>query len=165
MVGSEATRIPESTLELIDRVVQNCGVCPRDKILEAVCAELEELWPDDELEKQAKAAKLATTKQIRAAIDEYFLAVSEGRFVSGSSRARRITDGVLSIIEGVARDVASGDRLDILDAVCDHLTSRFRGGYLEYHLRQMDMCTTSDLLYAIDVYRIGQKYNVFDKPA
>ncbi len=157
--------VPESTLEIIDRVIEKCGVCSREKILEAVCEELEELWPEDRFEAEAERAQLATTKQIQIAIDEYFLAVGKNRFVPRRSQARKITDGILTIIGEAAAGIESNDRLDILDAVCDQLEARFRDGYLEYHLRQMDMCTTKDLLYAIDIYRIGREFNVFDKPA
>ena len=63
------------------------------------------------------------------------------------------------------RTVGSVDRIRLLEAICDVLERKFQGKTLEYHLKQMNLRTTKDILYAIDIYKIGLEFKIFDLSA
>lgn len=65
-----------------------------------------------------------------------------------------ITDGIMRMIEQVKREHNSSDRLEILSFVCHEMEIRYPGNSLEYHLSQMGIKTTNDILDAIDIYLI-----------
>lgn len=168
MVGTkenQARRVPLATVQIISDIIDRRGYFGREKLMRVVCEELERLWPEDEWEAKAEEAGLSTTAQINTAIEAYWLALEEGRIASNKAHSRNISDGTINLIGEVARSIGSKDRIDILEAVCDHLESRFHGKSLEYHLQQMNIRTTSDILYAIDLYNVGREYHIFEKLA
>lgn len=65
-----------------------------------------------------------------------------------------ITDGIMRMIEQVKKKLNSSDRLEILSLVCHEMEIRYPGNSLEYHLSQMGIRTTNDILDAIDIYLI-----------
>lgn len=65
-----------------------------------------------------------------------------------------ITDGAVRIVDYVARKYKTQDRHMILEHVCDEMERRYAGVSMEYHLAQMGIKTTNDLLDIIDTYLI-----------
>ena len=63
-----------------------------------------------------------------------------------------VTEGAMRIIESVVRSEKNHDRNFLLGKVCDELEARYVGDSLEYHLGQMNISTTSDILHAIDLF-------------
>lgn len=154
-----------TTVQIISDIVNRRGFFSRDKLIGVVSEEIERLWPEESWEDEAKRAGLATTKQIRTAIDAYWLAVAEKRIAPNPPHTTTISNGAISMIEEVAGKAATMDRMDILEAVCEDLQARFSGDSLEYHLCQMNISTTSDLLYAIDLYKAERDYERYNKLA
>lgn len=65
-----------------------------------------------------------------------------------------ITDGAMRLVEEVVKKYNTKDRYEILEHVCQEVSERYPGDSLEYHLNQMKMSTTKDILYIIDIYLI-----------
>lgn len=63
-----------------------------------------------------------------------------------------VTEGAMRIVEEVVSKTDNHDRSFLLAKVCDELEERYAGDSLEYHLSQMHIDTTSDILHAIDMF-------------
>jgi len=158
-----AYAVPSATVRIISDIIDKRGVFCREKLLDIICEELEGMWPGDEWEKKAAEHQLGTTKQIQLAIDAYWNAINESAFSPELFHNHTVSDGALTLIGEVVRATAPKTRKETLVAVCECLQEKYRGKSLEYHLRQMHLDTTGDILYAIDLYNIGRKYELFEK--
>lgn len=65
-----------------------------------------------------------------------------------------ITDGAFKLIESVYKKNPINDRNKLLSAVCEEVERRYVGDTLEYHLNQMKMNTTNEILNVIDTYLV-----------
>ena len=65
-----------------------------------------------------------------------------------------ITDGAIRLVEEMSKKYRTKDRIEILHHVCAEVEKRYPGSSLEYHLNQMRIPTTKDILDVIDVYII-----------
>lgn len=68
-----------------------------------------------------------------------------------------VSDGAMRIVEEVVKRTNNRDRSFLLTAICEELETRFVGESLEYHLSQMHISGTSDILHAIDLYFVMEK--------
>lgn len=68
-----------------------------------------------------------------------------------------VSDGAMRIVEEVVKRTNNRDRSFLLTAICAELESRFVGDSLEYHLSQMHIGGTSDILHAIDLYFVMER--------
>lgn len=65
-----------------------------------------------------------------------------------------ITDGAFKLVESVYKKNQTKDRNKLLIAVCEEVERRYTGDTLEYHLNQMKMNTTNEILNVIDTYLV-----------
>lgn len=65
-----------------------------------------------------------------------------------------ITDGALRLVEEAAKKTNTKDRYALLDYICADMEKRYPGDSLEYHLSQMRIATTKDILEIIDLYLV-----------
>lgn len=65
-----------------------------------------------------------------------------------------ITDGAFRLIESIYKKNPTRDRNKLLLAVCEEVEHRYIGDTLEYHLNQMKMNTTNEILNVIDTYLV-----------
>lgn len=64
-----------------------------------------------------------------------------------------ISDITLYVIDNVVRRTRITDRYDVMAHVCDVMERRFGSGEkLEQNLAKLNLATTKDVLYAIDIY-------------
>lgn len=68
-----------------------------------------------------------------------------------------VTEGALRIIETIIKRENSHDRRFLLEKVCEELEAKYVGESLEYHLSQMNINTTTDILHAIDIFFVMEK--------
>lgn len=158
----KANDVPKKAIEIIGDVANKYGAISRVELVDAVCKELEIMWGEDCWEERAREMQLGTTGQISYAIDLYYAGVDSS--VEGQP-CPNVSEGALRLVGEAARTVGSVDRIRLLDAICDVLERKFQGKTLEYHLKQMNLCTTKDILYAIDIYKIGLEFKIFDMSA
>ena len=149
-------QIPKTTLDRIARVAEESGARTRKDLFDAVCARVETFWPEDRWEERAKEARLDTTGKIHAAVDLYLLRGSP----SFPSQPQAVTKGALRVVDRVAGQIGSTDPALLLDAVCDYLFTLYKGNSLDYHLNMMNIRTTTDIRYAIDLYRLAKEYDI-----
>ena len=154
--------ISGKAIEIIGDVANKYGIIDRVELVDAVCKELETMWGEDCWEKRAQEIQLGTTGQISYAIDLYY---AELEPPMAEQLCPNVSEGALRLVGEAARAVGSVDRIKLLDAICDVLENKFHGKTLEYHLKQMNLRTTKDILYAIDIYKIGLEFKIFDLSA
>lgn len=65
-----------------------------------------------------------------------------------------ITDGAMRLVEETVKKCKTKDRYKILECLCKDMEEKYPGDSLEYHLSQMKMRTTSEILDIIDIYLI-----------
>lgn len=154
---------PGKAIEIVHSVASKYGVISRAKLVEAVCEELETMWTEDCWEERAQEIQLGTTGQISCAVDLYCAELES--LTAEQMQCRNVSEGALRLVGEAVRLVGITDRIKLLDTVCSILEKKFQGKTLEYHLRQMNLCTTKDILYAIDIYKIGVEFKIFDLSA
>lgn len=154
--------VPRKAIEIIGDVANKYGIISRAALVDAVCKELETIWGEDCWEKRAQEIQLGTTDQISYAVDLYYAGLESP---AAGQLCPNVSEGALRLVGEAVRTVGSVDRIRLLDAICDVLERKFQGKTLEYHLRQMNLCTTKDILYAIDIYKIGLEFKIFDLSA
>lgn len=76
------------------------------------------------------------------------------KIMSGENFCSLITDGAMRLVEEMAKKHNTKDRHRILCYVCEEMERRYPGSSLEYHLNQMKIKTTRDILDVIDVYLV-----------
>lgn len=154
--------VPKKAIEIISDIANKYGVISRSRLMDVVCNELETMWAEDCWEERAQAMHLGTTGQISYAVDQYYAGLDS---LETQHLCQSVSEGALRLVGEAARAVGTVDRIRLLDAICDVLERKFQGKTLEYHLRQMNLCTTKDILYAIDIYKIGLEFKIFDLSA
>lgn len=65
-----------------------------------------------------------------------------------------ITDGAMRLVEETIDKYKTKNRYEILQHLCDDMEKKYPGESLEYHLSQMKMRTTSEILDIIDIFLI-----------
>lgn len=78
----------------------------------------------------------------------------EDKILSDENFSSLITDGAMRLVEAMAKKHNTKDRHEILGYVCAEMERRYSGSSLEYHLDQMKIESTGDILDIIDVYLI-----------
>lgn len=78
----------------------------------------------------------------------------EDKMLSDENFSSLITDGAMRLVEEMAKKHNTKDRHEILGYVCAEMERRYPGNSLEYHLDQMNIESTGDILDIIDVYLI-----------
>lgn len=71
---------------------------------------------------------------------------------------RAISEGTMKLVSGVAHELGSTDRAEILSGVCEKLEKRWPSKNMEQRLAQMGLQSTDKILYAIDVYLVGAAF-------
>lgn len=125
--------------EQLPEEMERLGIGTRDELLYAVDMYLEdpEAWevPEDDGEDESDADENAPSL--------------ERQEISQSA----ISDIALYVIDNVVRRTRVTDRYDVMAHVCDVMERRFGSGEkLEQNLAKMNLTTTKDVLYAIDIY-------------
>lgn len=77
---------------------------------------------------------------------------------SSVSNKNAITDGAMRIVREVVLRTHTTDRFQLLSAICEDLEGRYAGETFDYHVAQMNLKTTADILRAIDVYFIMKEF-------
>jgi len=155
--------VPRKAIDIISSVANKYGIISRARLVEVVCEELETMWSEDCWEERAQEVQLGTTGQISDAVDLYYSELES--LTTEQMQCRNVSEGALRLVGEAMRTVGSSDRIRLLDTICDELEKKFQGKTLEYHLKQMNLCTTKDILYAIDIYKIGIEFKIFDLSA
>lgn len=70
-----------------------------------------------------------------------------------------ITDGALRLVEETVNKYQTKNRYQILEHLCEDMEAKYPGDSLEYHLSQMKMRTTNEILEIIDIYLIMIEYD------
>lgn len=125
--------------EELPQEMERLGIGTRDELLYAVDMYLEdpESWKPQEdcLEEEDEETEDAPPL--------------ERQEVSQSA----ISDITLYVIDNVVRRTRITDRYDVMAHVCDVMERRFGSGEkLEQNLAKLNLATTKDVLYAIDIY-------------
>ena len=162
-MGVQVNGFPQKAIEIISDVANKYGIINRVELVDAVCKELETMWREDCWEERAQEIQLGTTGQISYAFDLYYAA--EVNSSMAEKLCPSVSEGALRLVGEAVRTVGSVDRIRLLEAICDVLERKFQGKTLEYHLKQMNLRTTKDILYAIDIYKIGLEFKIFDLSA
>jgi hypothetical protein len=68
-----------------------------------------------------------------------------------------LTEGAMALIEGVVQKTNLTDPKELLPYVCDELMDRFPSDSLEYHLSQMHLETTEDVVRSITCFFISKR--------
>lgn len=68
-----------------------------------------------------------------------------------------LTEGALALIESVYEKTHLEDPYELLPHVCDELMDRFADNSLEYHLTQMHLQTTEDIVRTISCFFISKR--------
>ena len=69
----------------------------------------------------------------------------------------KLTEGAMALIEEVAARTQLTDPQELLPYVCDELMDRFPDDSLEYHLSQMHLQTTDDIVRSISCFFISKQ--------
>lgn len=67
-----------------------------------------------------------------------------------------LTEGALALVESVYRLTNLNDPQELLPHVCEELMDRFPDNSLEYHLSQMHLETTDDIVRTISCFFISR---------
>lgn len=137
-----------TAMKIVDSVARRKRLSNRFDILEAVCEDLERKFPGKSLEVVLEQMHMETTSSILRIIDAYLSKSDE------SEGSPIVTEGALKLVSQVAAGLSN--RMDILEAVCEDLESRWPPQTLEHRLAQMHLQTTDRILYVIDVYLAGR---------
>jgi len=76
---------------------------------------------------------------------------------SSQPTGANLTEGAMALIEGVVKKTNLTDPQELLPHVCDELMDRFPDDTLEYHLSQMHLQTTSDIVRSITCFFISKQ--------
>lgn len=68
-----------------------------------------------------------------------------------------LTEGALALIESVYERTGLNDPYELLPHVCSELEERFADNSLEYHLSQMHLQTTADIVRTISCFFISKR--------
>ena len=68
-----------------------------------------------------------------------------------------LTEGALALIESVYERTGLNDPQELLPHVCSELEKRFSDNSLEYHLSQMHLQTTADIVRTISCFFISKR--------
>lgn len=146
--------IPNATIDFVSGIISDSNTTEESQYFRVVNEKIIELKANEpDWDNKAKDLQLETPNQIRIAIMAYVERKCK-------EKPRRISEGVMPLIHEIAQQIHSEDQSDLLEAVCERLESKFHGESLDYHLRQMNLCTTGDILYAINLYKAGRKHHL-----
>lgn len=149
----------EDAFALIEDVVDRTNLTDPYELLPYVCDELMERFQDDSLEYHLRRMHLETTDDIVRSITCFF--VSRECFPTKKSRPEpqgpNLTEGAFALIESVVNRTNLTDPQELLPYVCDELMARFQNDALEYHLSQMHLQTTEDIVRSITCFFISKE--------
>lgn len=165
--------LDENVISVIAHVVQETQSTDPKELLLPVCDALMELYDDDSLEDELATLHLQTTDDVMWAIRQYFdyqsavnEALAAAKIRKTGKRAKRppqesecssdLTEGAMALIEKVVKETNLRDPYALLPHVCNELMQRYQYNFLEYHLRQMHLQTTEEIIRSITCFFISK---------
>lgn len=154
----------------IDKAAQETGKSDCDALATELYKSLAAKNKGDCLRTEMQRLNIDTPEKLLAAVDTYVSlkeAYPNTKFYDGADdedmvvsdvAASGISDITLFVIDNIVKKTHITNRYDVMSHVCEIMEHRFGDGdRLEQNLDRLNLKTTKDVLYAVDIYFIMKK--------
>lgn len=152
----DKNNVSKEALEIIGEIADRKKIYSEDQLFPIVCEELETMWPDELWDLYAEKAGLQTTHQIKNAISLYVKCCNWADILEENhDDVRYVSENAIQLIHEIACSIKTIDKDLLFNAICKHFDNeRGNNSRSLNSAKVMGFNTTSDIMYAIDLYKM-----------